>query len=71
MYLIGDKEYIKADDNNALLATGPPVELSRRLLNPCGDITSGNPSKSMMVIGLSLPTLRLRQKRRYLVYDVY
>ncbi len=57
MYLIGDKEYIKADDNNAFLATGPPVGFPRRLLNPCGDICSGNPSKSMMVIGLSLPIL--------------
>ncbi len=36
---------------------------------PYGDIGSGNPSKSMTVIGLSLPILR--QRWCCLMYDVY
>ncbi len=43
--------------------------LSRRLLNPYGEIGSGYPSMSMIVISLLLPILR--QSWRCLLYDVY
>jgi hypothetical protein len=46
-----------------------PSLLSCRRLNPYGEIGSGNPSMSMMVIGLSLPLLR--QRWPCLLYYVY
>jgi hypothetical protein len=45
------------------------LTVSRRLHNPYGEIGSGYPSMSMIVIGLSLPILR--QRWSWLVYDVY